>query len=126
MELAAGQCWAYRAPAGHDDSRIIIGAIVSFDGREPVICCSVTGAPSERPDAVEAVTIPFLPITESAFRESVTGLDGTCELPETFTTELDGWRHDPRGLAFFTVPFEGSLDRMIALQMAAIIGRPAA
>ncbi len=126
MELAAGQRWAYRAPAGHEDSRIVIGAIVRFDGHEPVICCSVTGAPSERPDSTEPVTISFLPITESAFRQTVTEPDGTCELPEAFASELQGWGTDPRGLTFFTVPFEGSLDRLIAQQMAAIIGRSAA
>jgi hypothetical protein len=127
MLLAASQRWSYRAPEGFEASRLIIGAIVTFDGRRSLICCSVIGAPRRRPDGmVEAVTIPFLPMTEPAFRASVVALDGTAEPPEAFARKLQEWSDDPRGLSTFTVPFEGFLDRMIALQMAEIAAQSAA
>jgi hypothetical protein len=127
MNLAAGQSWTYRAPEGFEASRLIIGAIVTFDGKRSIVCCSVLNAPRKRPDGiVETVTIPFLPMTEPAFRASVKDLDGVGELPELFAGKLQEWSDDPRGLTTFTVPFEGYLDRMIALQMAEIASQSAA
>jgi hypothetical protein len=70
--------------------------------------------------------IPFLPMTEPAFMASVIALDGAAEPPESFAQKLQEWSDDPRGLSTFTVPFEGFLDRMIALQMAEIAGQSAA
>jgi hypothetical protein len=127
MELHAGQCWTYRAPSGFETSRLVIGAIVKFDGDRSIVCCSVTGAPRRHPDGrVEAVLIPFLPMTEHAFRDSVVAFEGDADLPPVFAGKLDEWANDPRGLTTFTVAFEGYLDRMIALQMAEIAGQNAA
>lgn len=127
MSFAAGQCWAYRAPAGFEGSRLIIGAVAVFPDSPPVLCCSAIGAPRRLPDgSVDTCTIPFLPMTESAVAASVTALDGAAEPPAHFLEALELWQDDPRGLTTFTVPFEGFLDRMIALQMAEIVGRSAA
>jgi hypothetical protein len=119
----AGQRWTYRAPEGYAGSRIVIGAILAFDERERVICCSVEGAPQREPDgSVTRITIPFLPMTEGAFARTVMAADGEGEVAERFAAHYQGWKGDPRGLSFFTVPFEGFLDRLIALQMAEIVG----
>ena len=127
MQFVAGQRWTYRAPAGFEASRIIVGAIAIFPDEPPVLCCCVTGAPRRRPDgSVDTCTIPFLPMTERAVAASVVALDGTAEPVERFLDALQPWQDDPRGLTAFTVPFEGFLDRMIALQMAEIVGRTAA
>jgi hypothetical protein len=53
-------------------------------------------------------------------------LEGTADLPEGFAEKLEEWSNDPKGLTAFTVPFEGFLDQMIALQMAEIAGLSAA
>ncbi|MGE0767516.1 MAG: hypothetical protein AB7L90_13710 [Hyphomicrobiaceae bacterium] len=122
MRFEAGQQWAYAAPAEFTDSRIVIGAIVEFDQGAVILCCSVTGASQRGADgASERVAIPFLPMSHEALARTVTHLDGVGVLPDTFVTELENWRNDPRGASYFTVPFEGSLERMIALQMAALV-----
>jgi len=127
MQLSAGQSWSYRAPSGFEASRLVIGAIVTFGGRRSIICCSVTGAARRRADgSLEAVVIPFLPMTEPAFRASIAAFDGMADPPESFAHKLQEWGEDPRGLTTFTVPFEGFLDQMIALQMAEIAGQSAA
>ena len=53
-------------------------------------------------------------------------LEGEGTVAPAFAAHFSNWHDDERGLSFFTVPFEGSLDRMIALQMAEIIGDPSA
>jgi len=127
MSFAAGQRWTYRAPQGFESSRIVVGAVVSFAEHEPVVCCSVLGAPRRLPDgSIDVVTIPFLPMTEAAFRATVVGEDGRAEPIGEFEAAFADWRNDPRGLSMFTVQFEGELDRMIALQMAAILGERSA
>jgi hypothetical protein len=127
MNLHAGQCWTYRAPIGFETSRLVIGAIVTFDGDRSIVCCSVTAAPRRFADGrVETMVIPFLPMTEPAFRDSVVALEGDAEPPQAFASKLEDWGNDPRGLTTFTVPFEGYLDRMLALQMAEIAGQDAA
>jgi len=127
MDLAAGQCWTYRAPAGFESSRLLIGAIASFAERGRIICAAAVHAPRRRADGhIETVTIPFLPMTDAAFHASVVALDGTGELPETFAEQLEAWSNDPKGLSAFTVPFLGFLDQMIAHQMAEIAGLSAA
>ena len=121
--FTTGERWTYRAPAGFEQSRIIIGAIVTFAGREPIVCCAVPGAPRRRPDgSTEAVTIPFLPMSAAALAESVVARDGTAELPAEFAPAFENWQADPRGLSVFTVPFAGSLETLIAKQMADIVG----
>ena len=125
--LELGQSWSYRAPAGFEASRLLIGAILTFHDHAPVICCAVSGAPRRLADgSVDRVTIPFLPMSEEALRASVVACDGVAEPPDGFASGLAEWRSDPRGLSMFTVPFEGLLDQMIARQMAAIIGYSAA
>ncbi len=122
MSFMAGQRWTYRAPPEIGDSRIVIGALLAFESDIHIACCSVTGAWQRRPDGtLERVNIPFLPMTVEALSKTVVELDGTDELPEDFARHFEDWDSDARGLSYFTVPFEGSLDRMIALQMAAIV-----
>ena len=125
MSFAAGQQWAYAAPPELSDSRIHIGAIVEFEGGRRIACCSVSHAIEKRSDgSLERVTIPFLPITLEALAQTVTALDGVAALPDEFGKHLAAWSNDARGATYFTVPFEGSLDRMIGLQMASIIEQP--
>ena len=127
MTYCAGQSWTYRSPEGFEASRMIIGAIARFGDGSQVLCCSVIGAPRKRRGGgLEAVTIPFLPMTPEAFTASVVALDGMANPPDRFEEGLTAWQEDPMGLTMFTVPFEGFLDRLIALQMAAIVGRSAA
>ncbi len=124
--ITAGQCWTCRAPAGFEASRIIVGAIVRFADHPAIVCCAVTIAPRKLPDGTtDAVTIPFLPMSEQAFRETVVSPSGEAAVEESFATAFEIWHGDGRGLSAFSVPFEGHLDRMIALQMAAIVGENA-
>lgn len=128
-ELATRQLWTYRAPQGFESSRLVVGALVTFDGWERIVCCSALDAPRRLPSEsgdTGRVVIPFLPMSETAFLRSIVALDGAGEPPEGFARALDDWQADTRGLTVFTVPFEGDLDRMIARQMAAIIGQSAA
>ena len=119
----AGQQWIYRPPAGYEHSRIVVGAVVDFADRESIVCCAVTAAPHRLPDGrLDTITIPFLPITSRALSRSVMAPDGSGALPADFVTAFRAWREDPRGLSAFTVPFEGLLERLIALQMAEIVG----
>lgn len=123
LSFRAGQAWTYDAPAGFEDSRMLIGAILSFEDGERVICCSVTGAPKRLPGGrVARMTIPFLPMSEQAFARSVARLAGEDVPPPAFVEAYAVWKMDPKGLSCFSVPFEGFLDRMIALQMAEIVG----
>lgn len=127
MGFAAGQSWTYRAPQGFETSRLLIGAIASFDGHRTIVCAAVIHAPRRHADGhIEMVTIPFLPMTDAAFQASVVALEGTADLPESFAEKLEEWSNDPKGLTAFTVPFEGFLDQMIARQMAEIAGLSAA
>lgn len=127
--FAAGQSWNYPAPEGFESSRILIGAIASFSGGRRILCCAVNVAPERQPDGTIArVAIPFLPMTEDALARTVTARDAEppAQLPEGFAEALAAWSDDPRGLTCFTVAFDGYLDRLIAHQMAAIIGTDAA
>ncbi len=126
--FAVGQMWTYRSIPGLEDSRIVVGALLAFAEGETIACCTVTGALQQRPDgSLERVTIPFLPMTVSALERTVEARDGEGAVAPAFAAHFDAWHDDERGLSFFTVPFAGSLDRMIALQMAEIVGEnPAA
>lgn len=127
MTFAAGQRWSYNAAQGFEASRLVIGAILKFEDADSIVCCSVTGAPRKRPDGtIEIVTIPFLPMSETALSATVAAQDGLEEPPEAFAEKLQEWCNDPRGLSQFTVPFDGHLDHMIARQMAQIVGLSAA
>lgn len=127
MKFAAGQEWNYKTPEGFETSRIVIGAIATCGDGNHIICFSVYNAPRQSSTGeVEIVTIPFVPMSEKAFEETVTELTGEGDPPDDFSEALKAWSEDKRGLSVFTVPFEGIIDRMIALQMAAIVGAPAA
>lgn len=128
MNFAAGQSWTYRTPKGFESSRLLIGAIASFDRHRTIICSSVVHAPRRAADGhLEMITISFLPMSEGAFRASVVALDeAEAALPDCFAPKLEEWSRDPKGLTAFTVPFEGFLDQMIAHQMAEIAGLSAA
>jgi hypothetical protein len=122
MTLAVGQQWTYRAPVEVAHSRLVVGAILAFEGPGRIVCLSVTGALQTNPDgSVVEVTIPFLPMTESAVIATIVAPDGTAPVADGFAEQFEAWHGDTRGHSYFTVPFEGSLDRMIALQMAEIV-----
>lgn len=126
MKFAAGQQWTYDTPTGHEASRIVIGAVATCASGEHIICFSVFNAPRIGPAGeVEVVTIPFVPMSKDAFEKTIVEKVGDAEPPAGFSDALRAWSGDERGLSIFTVPFEGFLDRMIALQMASIIGQPA-
>lgn len=121
--FAAGQRWTYRAAPGCEDSRIVIGAVLAFAEGPAIVCCAVLAAPRRMPDgSIGRVSIPFLPMAADALAASVDAPDGQGEVPAEFTPQLAAWQSDARGLSFFTVPFEGSLEGMIARQMAEIAG----
>lgn len=125
--LAAGQRWQFDTSHGFDDARLIIGALVSPGGGERIVCFSVTRAPAivDGGEMSEAM-ISFVPMTESAFRATITAPDGTAAPPPEFSDELEAWQADTRGLTIFTVPFDGCLDRLLANQAATLINKPAA
>lgn len=136
QSFAASQVWTYRAPAGFEASRLVIGAIVDFgamndletgnsgtDAGSRIVCVSVLGCPRREPDGRLVVSnIPFLPMTAAAFCATVIAQDGTSEPLEGFAHALQLWSEDERGLSMFTVPFEGRLDLLIARQMRELIG----
>ncbi|MEL6372522.1 MAG: hypothetical protein AAFR04_00970 [Pseudomonadota bacterium] len=128
-ELAAGQTWHYRAHDHNARSVIVIGAIVRFEERAPIVCCAVLNAPDRGQDGkAQATTIPFLPLAYDAAAQTLTEPSAQeFDLPEGFVPALQAWQEDARGLTCYTVPFDGRLDRMIALQMASIVetGQPA-
>jgi hypothetical protein len=128
MDLAAGQSWTYRAPQGFETSRLLIGAIASFGGHRNIVLAAVVHAPRRHADGhLDMVTIPFIPLTEAAFRASVVALDDTAaELPELFAEKLEEWKNDPKGLTSFTVRFDGFVDHLITDQMAEIASCSAA
>ena len=122
MDFKVGQAWRYSSEPELAQSRLVIGALIEFGSGLRLVCCSV----SPRPSADDAAAgsgeiIPFLPLSEEALRGSVLQLDGTQDVVAEFASHLEAWRSDTRGASYFTVPFEGSLDRLIALQMAALV-----
>lgn len=119
---ATNQRWTYAAPESFEHSRIVIGAIVTCPENDRIICVSVTGAPRREPTGeLTAVTIPFLPLTEAAFAETVREPDGLADPAPGFADALATWSRDERGLSMFTVPFDGFLDKLIARQMTEIV-----
>ncbi len=121
MSFAAGQAWAYRSPEGFEHSCIVIGAIVRYEERESIICFCVYNAPRANGSASDdVVTVPFIPMSESAFAATVTALVAhDAELPEAFADQLHAWSNDERGLAVFTVPFLGFVNQMMTMQVQA-------
>jgi hypothetical protein len=128
--IEIGQAWRYVAPDGREQSCLIVGAIVRFPERRTVVCCAAIDkrASDHARDmaATPPTAIAFIPMTEAAFRASITHLDSERnEVPDSFFDEFDKWHGDPRGMRVFDVTFEGSLERMIARQMARIAKLPA-
>ncbi len=122
MELAAGQRWRYRAAEGCETSRLVVGAIVTFEGGERIICCSVENAAHVEPDgSVTFAPLVFLPMSDTAWRATATEFDGSGEPHPAFAAALSQWGDDPAGLSAFTVAYDGFLDRTIARQMASIV-----
>lgn len=119
MELRVGQAWRFSDEPELAASRLVIGALVDFDSGVRLVCCSAVPWPSDGAMGIGDI-VAFMPFAEDAFRRSVHSLDGIGDPAEDFGPELQAWRDDPRGLRYFTVPFEGSLDRLVALQMAAL------
>jgi hypothetical protein len=129
IELRAGDAWTYRAPEGFENSRLVIGAVVRFADQPAIVCVcvGVTAAPQKLPDgSLGSADIPLIPMTEGAVAASIVAPAGVADPPPGFRDAFDAWQQDDRGLTVFTVPFEGLLDRMIALQMAEIVGEPGA
>ncbi len=123
MDFAVGQRWIYRTPPGFEASRIVIGAVVSFGVHDQVVCVAVAGAPRRHGDGtVDTVNIAFLPFSRAAFEATIVAPDGMDFPPPAFAGEMEHWASDPRGLSTFTVPFDGYLDKLIARQMADIVG----
>ena len=120
-DIHPGETWALRSPKGFEAARLIVGAVVEFASHGRVICCAAIRTPSQRTSSGNPAVVPFIAMTEAAFHASVTARDRNREpLPDAFFTEFETWRTDPRGASVFNVPFEGTLERMIAQQMAAI------
>lgn len=120
--FAVGQKWRYAAPDAVAGSRFVIGAILAFGGDTRIICSTVTNVLQKQPDgSLGIVTIAFLPMTEAALAATVTEPDGDGEVSPNFASQFAAWHEDGRGLSYFTVPFDGSLDRMIARQMAELV-----
>ncbi len=120
--LAAGQRWRFQSLDSDVTLRLVIGAILGFEAAERVICVSMVAGDGTAPiPYARTRTIAFLPLCETAFRATVTEIDGMGEPAEGFAAEFEIWRSDPRGLTVFTVPFDGSVDRLIARQMEAIV-----
>lgn len=124
-EFAAGQTWTYRTPTGFEVSRLVIGAIAHLDdgtGRA-IACCAVWHAVvTDLHGRRSAATLPFLPLSLDALVATVVSPAEPCPLPDDFASRLADWQADPKGMTVYTIPFEGSLDHLIARQMAAIIG----
>lgn len=128
-ELKAGQVWRYHAPEGFEQSRLVIGAIATFADQRRIVCVSVNEAPQRHPDgSIAAMNIAFLPLSEDAFAATVVALDDEASVGVNteFADGFTEWNDDERGLTCFTVAFDGWLDRLIARQMAAIVGSDAA
>lgn len=124
--FAAGQRWIYRAAPELETSRLIIGAVVTFNGGK-VYCCAVSFAGRAAPTGgLERVHIPFLPMTEDALANTVVALEGPGDLPPSFAGRLQEWTEDPRGMSTFTVPFDGYLDHLISSQVANLASGQAA
>ena len=122
MTLTPGQQWIYHAPKNLEQTRMVIGAIATCGQQGRVICCSIITNEPMSPD----VTVPFLPMTEAAFLESVIKPDGMGNPADGFAATLENWKSDPRGLSVFTVPYKGDLKRLIKDQVEAVSAQNAA
>lgn len=124
LKVKAGQSWHCRG-SSRGRALIVIGAVVEIEGRPAVACCSVTAAAGTAADGSGPnETIPFLPLTIEALAGSVGELAGDADgaVAAGFLAAFQAWQADPRGLSVFNVPYDGSLDRLIARQMASIVG----
>ena len=110
---SVGQAWVYKAPKGFDESRIVVGAILTFARHDPVICAAVTQAPMlDSTGMVHPLTIPFLPFSKSAFDQTVLNIDGSLKLPKDFDSYYTCWKSDQKGLGYINTPFKSLLRNM--------------
>ena len=127
--FAAGETWTTRLPASSHSQDgappfLVIGAILHADATATgIAACAVWNARAKAADGSWAPTIvPFLPLSLAALARTVVERAEPLALPDDFLAYFEAWRADPKGLTVYTIPFEGSLDTLIAHQMAAIIG----
>ncbi len=110
QSYVVGQAWIFKAPQVFKESRLIIGAILTFTSHEPIICAAVTKAPmSDLRGRVQAITIPFLPFSKIAFDQTVLNIDGSAPLPKDFKDHYTSWKNDRKGIGFINIPFAGLL-----------------
>lgn len=124
VEFTAGETWTTRGVVDGPPPHLVIGAIIRGDdvGRS-VAACAVWHAHARTPAGEwRTTTVPFLPLTLAALAGTVVDRAAPLAMPDEFMAEFEAWQADPKGLSVFTIPFEGSLDGLIARQMAAIIG----
>ena len=117
-EFSVGQLWTYPSPEGFEDSRVLIGGIMSLENADDIICVSVLNAAVPRRQAqVSRATIPFLPFTRTAMEKTVLELDGSDEVPEEFDQAFEAWKDDTNAKDFFTVALPALLSELyFALQ----------
>lgn len=121
-ELAAGGTWTTRGIEGLEPPVLVIGALVRGEAGA-IACCAVWRAGVRGADGVWTTgTVPFLPLSEAALMASVLSPLAPVAVPDEFLPAFEAWRADPKGLSVYTIPFEGTLDGLIARQMAAIVG----
>lgn len=123
IAFAAGQSFRTRARSGVEPI-VTVGAVLRFAEGRTIVACAVSDAEAGRGDGAGApVVIPFLAFTAEALAASIEGPAPVSPLPDAFGAAFEAWQSDPRGFSYFTVPFDGSLDRLIAAQMAVIAGQ---
>ena len=130
--FSAGETWTTRRPAATATSLpqdgappyLVIGAILHADTTATgIAACAVWNARAKSAEGAWAPSIvPFLPLSLAALARTVVERAEPLALPDGFLAHFEAWRADPKGLTVYTIPFEGSLDTLIAHQMAAIIG----
>ena len=117
--LVAGQSWIYRPPQGFEASRLIVGSIVTFKDDVNIACCSVVDAPRHAgAKAADAATVPFLPMTETAFRASIVQARRDGKLTSGVRKQTQSMdRRYARGRGVHRL-YAGNLEQMIDLEFS--------
>ncbi|TPJ23404.1 hypothetical protein [Mesorhizobium sp. B2-7-2] len=100
-----GQIWTYRG-AVPASSRVIVGAVDSFDGnQQAIVSISVTDAPIPTGEK-QLQTVSHMPISAEALRASVVELEGVAPIPSGFENGYRQWRqaYDSGKGGYFTIP----------------------
>ena len=120
--FAAGGTFTTGGIDGLPTPVLVIGAIVRGAGGA-IACCAIWRAAAKGADGRwTTATVPFLPLSEEALAATVVEPLAPVALPDEFLPAFEAWHADPKGLSVYTIPFEGTLDGLIARQMAAIVG----